>query len=303
MKNDTCVLAIDAGGTFFKSSMLRNDGRIIEDSQKKVPVDSHGSREGILMAYEEIVNKSFAYANENQYEIAGVGVSTPGPFDYENNMSFMKHKFESIYGIDLNKELKGRCKCLELLPIRFLHDAHAFLLGEYWNGAAKGFSNVAAAVIGTGIGFGIIKNGKLLKNDLGGPYISIYGKPWGEGILEDVVSRRGIINLYKQFSAGNCPNDIDVIDIAISAINDQDPNGLRAFGQVGRVLALGIRDVLKEHEIECLVFGGQISKSFSLMETELNDNLSDVGSLKKIVMGQNIQYSTQIGAGSMIFNR
>ena len=300
MKNASYALAIDAGGTFFKASIVREDGVIVEASHKKAAVDSSGSMDEIIDAYKSIINDSFDYARERNIEIEGIGISTPGPFDYENSTSYMKHKFQSIYGINLKEQLRNRCRLYSEIPIKFLHDAHAFLLGEYWAGAAKGFQNVAVVVIGTGIGFGLMQKGKLLKNNQGGPYVSIFEKKWEEGILEDVVSRRGIIKTYKQLSQQKGMEDVDVVDIACYAEENKDEHAKEAFSETGRVLAQNIKDILNEMEVECLVLGGQISKSFHLMESQLKNGFSDLETLKKITMGQNIDFSTQIGVASTI---
>lgn len=302
MKSARYALAIDAGGSFFKSSIVQDDGTIVKNSQKKTAVNSQGDKDEIFNAYLDIINNTFDYAQKNGLLIEGIGISTPGPFDYKNSISYMKHKFQSIFGINLIDELYSRCKCIENLPIQFVHDAHAFLLGEYLIGSANSFNNIAAVVIGTGIGFGIIKNRELLTNAQGGPYVSIFRMPLDDGILEDYVSRRGIINIYNKLAGKDKMSDIDVIDIANLASENNDEFALDAFSTAGRILAHGIHDVLNEQEIECLILGGQISKSFNLMKDELRNGLMDIKSLKKIMMGCNIDFSAQIGAAAVIFD-
>jgi len=288
------VLAIDAGGSYFKSCIVDAKGRVVQGSHYKTPVDSGGSADNIYIAYENTIGRAFVFAEKNGLKIDGIGISTPGPFDYANYTSLMKHKFQSIYGVNLKKTLQKRCNLPNDLPIQFIHDAHAFLLGEHWNGAAKGFANAAGVTIGTGLGFGLIKNNKICSNESGGPYISLYKIPWEDGIIEDVVSKRGIIGLYKKLSGQE--KDIDVIDIEFLARNG-DQSAIDTFAYVGRALGTVLEPIAQETGIECLVLGGQISRAFDFMEAELKKRLP----LKKIAMGQNIDNSALIGAANSIF--
>lgn len=294
MSKCSYVLAIDAGGSYFKSCIVDKKGRVVEGSHYKTPVDSDGIAENIYLAYENTIGRAFVFAEKNGFGIDGIGISTPGPFDYANYTSLMKHKFQSIYGVNLRETLHKRCSLPENFPIKFIHDAHAFILGEHWSGAAKGFENVAGITIGTGLGFGLIKNNKICGNESGGPYISLFKTPWENGIIEDVVSKRGIITFYKKMSAKD--NDIDVIDIEYLARNG-DKSAIDTFAHSGRTLGIVLKPIVEETGIECLVLGGQISRAFDLMETEIKNSLI----LKKISMGQNIDNSALVGAANSIF--
>ena len=294
MNKCSYVLAIDAGGSYFKSCIVDNRGRVMQDSHYKTPVDSGGIAENIYLAYETTIGRAFVFAEKNGFKIDGIGISTPGPFDYANYTSLMKHKFQSIYGVNLRDMLQKRCSLPDDFPIKFIHDAHAFLVGEHWNGAAKGYENAAGVTIGTGLGFGLIKDNKICGNESGGPYISLFKAPWGYGIVEDYVSKRGIISLYNKLSGNE--NDIDVIDIEYLA-RDGDKNAINTFAQTGKILGTVLKPIADETKFDCLVLGGQISRAFIFMEAALKSCLN----LKKIAMGQNIDDSALIGAANTIF--
>lgn len=298
MRKCRYVLAIDAGGSYFKSCIVDVKGRIMQGSYYKTPVDSGGSAENIYSAYENTVGMAFIFADKHGTQIDGIGISTPGPFDYANYKSLMKHKFQSIYGIDLREMLYKRCSLPRDLSIKFIHDAHAFVLGEYWNGSARGFRNVACITIGTGLGFGLIKNNRICDNGSGGPCISLFKTPWEDGILEDVVSKRGIIGLYKKMSGKE--ESIDVIDIEYLA-RKGDTAAIHTFEQAGGVLGTALKPIAEEMGIECLIFGGQISKAFDLMEKELKSCLTGT-MIKEIAMGRNIDYSTLYGAARSVLD-
>lgn len=232
-------ILLDVGGTFIKCG----DGR-------SVPVDSNGTREVISASLREAVGP---WADGDL-----VGVAIPGPFDYGKGIFLMKHKFAAVYG----ESFRALAGLPENADVRFIHDVNCMLLGELSTGAAKGFRNVALVTLGTGLGFSMAIDGEILKAPTGSPLVSVYSRPFQDGILEDFASKRGIMRLYNLF--GGTPAG-SVKEIADKAAKGYVP-ALGAFREAGEILALSLKEILAEYGIECLLFGGQISKSFRFME-------------------------------------
>lgn len=302
MKNkDVAVLAIDAGGTYFKSGIIDADGCEITGDVAKIPIDSDGSKENIISVYCEIIVRAFDYSRKANKILIGMGVSTPGPFDYSGYKSLMTHKFKNIYGVNIRDELYKQGVIPEGFGVKFMHDAHAFLLGEHWVGAAKGFARAAAVIIGTGLGFGCMLDGRIMENSSGGPFISIYKRPYEEGILEDYVSGRGVVKIYRKLAKIGESVSIDAKEIGLLADSGKDANAIKAYEEMGRILAENLHDILNEFSIECLIFGGQISKSFAIMEGELRKGLEGIVALKKISKGYYIDSSPLVGVARSVF--
>lgn len=287
MSSLAATLAIDAGGTYFKSALVLPSGEILAGSRRSTPVDSQGAADAILASYVVIIRAALAGAAAAGLRLAAIGISTPGPFDYANCTSLMTHKFSAIRGINLRDTLHGTVPEIRAVPMLFLHDAHAFILGEHHCGAATGHANAAAFTLGTGLGFGCILGGQIRDNGAGGPFVSIYKTPCRESILEDYVSRRGIIRLFREQRqrVGLAPDArldaLDVIDIDLLA---RSPEGgaaseaaRNAFRETGALLGQTLRPILKELALTCLVAGGQISKGFNLFGDALRDALGDAG--------------------------
>lgn len=291
------VLGIDAGGTYFKSVLIKNGIEVVKDTALKTP--SGSSKDEILKCYCEIIKFARHFVSDVGGRLIGIGVSTPGPFDYKNGISLMQHKLTGIYGVNLKKSLKDM-GMLGDMPMGFLHDGPAFLLGEYLLGSGNGFKNIACITLGTGTGFAVMKNGKLCLKENGDTAFSIYGKPLNGLTVEDFLSHRGIINFYKKLSGFE--NDIDVYGIELAATQNNDKFAFETFKKTGEFIAKAVKDILVEEKIECLILGGQISKGFPLMEETLKDGLSDVASLKSVIRGADLDFSPQIGAVSLIFN-
>ena len=187
-------------------------------------------------------------------------------------------------------------------PVTFIHDANAVLAGELWRGNAYGRRNVAVVTLGTGLGFAISRNGRILCNPLGGPLLSIFGLSYDGSILEDYVSRRGILAIYKQLNSEADSNHLDVADIGEMA-QKGDTISILTFETVGRILGETLKDILSDRKIECLLFGGQISRSFPYIQNPFQKALGHVESLSKIATVQNIDYAAFWGAVSTILQR
>lgn len=250
-------LLLDVGGTFIKCP----DGR-------SVPVDSDGSRDSIVMSLKEAVG--------NLSSVARIAVAIPGPFDYGRGVFLMKHKYRSVYGENFSALVDAPPN----VEFRFIHDVNCMLLGEMYSGAGKGYGNVAMVSLGTGLGFSMYREGKILENAAGSPAVSIYMLPFRDGVLEDYASKRGFLRLYSE-AGGKIVEGLTVKDIAEQA-KTGNPASEYCFREAGHIIGKSISSILEAYDIECLLFGGQISKSFDLMEDSLRKELANVGSLKKI---------------------
>ena len=114
-----------------------------------------------------------------------------------------------------------------------------------------------------------------------------------DGILEDYVSKRGFLRIYAEL-AGSADPALTVADLGRMA-SEGDPAAKATFAEAGRILAGGIRGLLEEQKIECLLMGGQISRSFALLEPALREGLQGVGSLRTIAPAAHIGHAAFYG--------
>jgi glucokinase len=285
------VLAIDAGGTYFKSALVDNAGGIIEGSFFADPVNSQGGKEEITAVYGLIIRRALGLAESSGARLTGVGVSTPGPFDYAAGMSLMTHKFQCLKGVPLREELRRLGGLSAETQVVFTQDVRAFLAGELWTGAAKGVECSAAVTLGTGLGFGVVKDSKVLDNGKGGPPVSIFNRPYKNGILEDAVSARGISARYKSLSGVSAAPR----EIAERAAKG-DAHAIKVFLETGETLASELAGLLAEFGAKRLIFGGQISKAFGFIGPAFQERTRLSGAEIQAVPAKNIELSALIGA-------
>lgn len=256
-------LFLDVGGTFIKTS----DGR-------EIPVDSDGSIDAISASFSEAVGR---FCRDASADATGcgydIGIAIPGPFDYAHGIFRMTHKYATVNG----KDFRSLAGVPERVGLRFAHDVNCMLAGEVYAGNGRGFDRVALVSLGTGLGFSMSIDGEILKNDIGSPRVSIFGLPYRDGILEDYASKRGIMNRYRSMSG----ETLSVKEIATRA-KTGDNAAVTAMSETGQIIAEVISPILTEYGVECLLFGGQISRSFSLMEGALRKGLANVPSLRSL---------------------
>lgn len=290
--HDPAFLLLDVGGTYIKSAVFSKEGDLWENAAEIHPTHSDASAEQILCGMGEVIAKATERILASHHVLAGVGVSFPGPFNYFTGVSLMKHKFQNLYGISLLDYLRTLPQVTPEVPVVFGHDANSALEGEMWKGAAQGHLQAAMVTLGTGLGFAYAKQGLVQMNETGGPALSVYSRPYRDGILEDYVSRRACLRRYAELTGAVFEGD--VVDIA-QAAREGHPAAKQTFVEMAAALAEGIRPLLRENEIDCLVVGGQISKSFDIFGESIRHALSDLPFLKKIVPARHFSNAALLG--------
>jgi glucokinase len=145
-------------------------------------------------------------------------------------------------------------------------------------GNGKGFANVCLVSLGTGLGFAMATEGNVLMTPTGSPLVSIWNLPYNGGILEDYASKRGFYNTWEIVTGSRPSEDMTVAEMGRLA-GEGDQTALEVFRKVGEFIGKNIKGHLTEYKTECLLFGGQISRSFRFMEEAVKKELSDIEGL------------------------
>lgn len=249
-----CIFALDAGGTYLKYALMDENGNAIPRTQGQAPSHADGTKEEIGQAFTKVGCYALEQAKLCGLTLKGIAISFPGPFDYDQGISHMAHKYAAINGVSITPMVKAGAGDV---PIDYLHDSTAFLLGEYAKGAAANFQRPAGVMLGTGLGFAAMVSGRVLVQPDQRPRVVLWNKPYQDGISEDYISRRAILKAY-----GNQPG-MDVKDIAERALAGEEKAKtvfLDLAFHMGQILA----PVIKNLAADCLVVGGQIAKSGKL---------------------------------------
>lgn len=189
------IIGVDLGGTFIKIGVVDDKGDILD--KKELPTPK--SREEILNVISENIG-SFLRAYPE--EITGIGIGTPGLVDEEGKV-FLAPNLPDWNDLNLKKIFEDKFH----VPVKVENDVTAFTWGEYKFGAGKGYENIICITLGTGVGGGIILNGKLLRGsqysavEIGHMPISYKGpvcKCGNMGCLERYVGSQYVVAMTKE---------------------------------------------------------------------------------------------------------
>lgn len=278
MTRNSAYILMDVGGTFIKSGIMTADSVLVEGTQQTVAIDSNGSKEEIISSLTAAVRQGIDLAQSNGYVPAGIGICMPGPFNYYTGVSAMVHKFAGIKDIPLKEVIAESIPEYDI-PVVFGHDVNTQLYGEMCGGNGQGFDNVCLVALGTGLGFAMANGGKVLQTETGGPLVSIWNLPYNGGILEDYASKRGFYNTWEAVTGSKPAEDMTVADMGRLA-GEGDPTALEVFRRVGSFIGQNIKENLLKYEIKCLLFGGQISRSFRFMDNAVKEELAQIEGLE-----------------------
>ncbi len=253
-----CMLALDVGGTSIKLALIDSCGLPLRGTTGQMDFRSDGTSAEILDAFSRAASFGLQRAKETGYAISGCGIAFPGPFDYDLGISRMTHKMQAIAGIPLTPVLKN---VLGDMPVRYLHDSTAYLIGEAACGAASNAVSPACVMLGTGFGFAYMRNGRVRVGYDQRPHVILWNAPFKDGIVEDYVSRRAIRERFAKAAGSEVPPDVK--EIAAMAFKGSEA-ALDTFRVTGELLADILRPVLVSLDCDLLAIGGQIARSAEL---------------------------------------
>ena len=260
------VVALDVGGTTVDAACISVEGGLIGHI---VGSGSPAARaaDQIVQALAGIITA--ARAQGPDYKVTACGIAIPGPFDYAAGISRMTHKFQAINGMPLGEALQARSG----LSVCFINDAAAFGIGA---GARQlpGARRFVALTIGTGLGSSFIDHGKSIESgDRVPPDGEVWNLPLAGGILEDRVSARGVVSLYRRHSPSGPLSARDVSDLA----RQGDQAAVGAYREMGASLGSALAPVLARFAPEAVVIGGKVGQSLPLFGPALAQALTTAG--------------------------
>ena len=286
MTRGDVVGALDIGGTHVSGGRVNVASATLEAGSRAFePLPPRAGRTELLAAILR-VTRSVAKPG-----LAGLGVSVPGPFDYSGGVSEITHKLEGLHGVDLRAELQATA-LQDPTTIRFLNDAEAFLLGEWWAGAARGHLRAVGVTLGTGLGSAFSDEGAIVRSGAGvPPRGELYAVRFRGAPVEQTISRAALLAAYRTGSE----EGIDVEQIADRALAGER-SAHRVFTDLGTVLGQFLAPWLRAFEPSCLVVGGSIARSWDLFAGALLAGLGPIPGLRTVTVAAQLEDAQLLGA-------
>ena len=247
------VLGIDIGGTNTSFGLVDENGKVL--FRDSVSTKSAKVPEQLV---DLVYNNIQSYCLLNKIEIRAVGIGAPNGNFYNGTIEFAP-----------NLEWKGVIPLAYLFQRKFkvksvlTNDANAAALGEMLFGAARGMKDFIFITLGTGVGSGIVVNGKVVyghggfAGEIGHVIIDVNGRECGcgrKGCLETYCSGRGILKTYNEISNDyTIKNSKEVAELAIAG----NENALKTFTVTAKILAMALANSVAYTEPQAIfIFGG-----------------------------------------------
>ena len=260
---------IDVGGTTVKCGLFKTDGVLVEKWEIPTRTENNGSE--IVPDVAKTIEEKLAEKNISKEEVDGIGIGVPGPVNAEGDVIAAVNLFWGYK--KLSKELSE----LPGLTVKVGNDANVAALGEAWKGAAAGAKNVILVTLGTGVGGGIIVDGKIVAGHHGaGGEIGHANVMHDEtetcncgnkGCLEQYTSATGIVRLAKQALASSEEPSVlrEEKELSAKAVLDGYKSGdalsVRVMDKVGEILGGALAMFTAVVDPETIVIGGGVSKA------------------------------------------
>ncbi len=250
LTNNNAVIGVDLGATNIRSGKVVN-GEVVNLSKNKVPKTNDGQI--VIERLIETIETTF----DNHIKAIGIGV--PSLLDRKNGIVYQVQNIPSWKEVQLKTILESHFK----IPVTIDNDANCFALGERVFGAGKNFEDFVGLSIGTGLGCGIIKDGKLIPdaNGCSGEFGSLF---YLDSIVEDYCSSKFFINHYKTTGA-------ELFEKA----KQNDSKAINSFHEFGHHLGKAIQMILFSVDPEVIILGGSISEAFGFFSESMFQTLKE----------------------------
>ena len=259
---------VDIGGTTVKMGLFEEDGKILD--KWEIVTDTSEEGKAVLPNIASSIEAKIEEHNLDKRDILGIGAGVPAPVNSEgivNGSANLGWKY---------KEVKRELEELTGVTSYIGNDANVAALGEMWKGGGEGEKNMIMVTLGTGVGGGIIIDGKMLvgANGAGGEIGHIcvnYSEKdqcgcGNRGCLEQYASATGIVRLAKQklgqemrATALN-KEDVTAKDV-FDAVKAGDEVAQEIAVEFGRYLGYGLANLAAIADPAVFVIGGGVSNA------------------------------------------
>lgn len=198
------IIGIDLGGTSVKFAILTQEGEIQEKWSIKTNILDEGSH--IVPDIIASIQHHLELLNLSAEDFIGIGMGSPGAVDRFEGTVVGAYNLNWKTVQPIKKDIESALR----IPFFIDNDANVAALGERWKGAGENQPDVVFMTLGTGVGGGIVAEGKLLHGaggvagelghitvDFDRPFDCTCGK---KGCLETVASATGIVNLTRRYA-------------------------------------------------------------------------------------------------------
>ncbi len=270
-------IGVDIGGTNIKIALVDFDGKIIYSNT--TPTRAEMGYEAGVNNIKQAIKDLMQETNQDSKTIEAIGFGLPGQIDYKEGVVKNLPNIPGWVNIPLGKIIEEEFS----IPTRLDNDVRCAALGELNFGAGKGCENLICITIGTGIGSGIVLNGKLVRGasnaagEIGHIKMDLNGGPLcgcGDyGCFEAYASGPSIVSMAKEYISGGksakykemAADGIITPYLVAQAALQGDAVSIQIFKQMGKIIGTGLSSVINLLNPEKIIIGGGVADAGEIL--------------------------------------
>ena len=281
MENLHTIIGVDLGGTNIRA------GKVVQQKityTQKSPTPSNGTEMEVLERLFAVIDTCF------DKDTQSIGIGVPSIVDVKKGIVYNVTNIPSWKAVPLKSILENRYN----IPVFINNDANCFALGEKYFGKAQNCENIVGLTIGTGMGSGLIFNGKLYE-----------GPNCGAGEFGNIPYLSSIFEHY-------CSGEFFAKEKSVTAIEaylrakEGNTEALKMFEEFGFHLGQAIKSILYAYDPEIIVMGGSLTNAYDFFKIAMIDAMQDFAYSNvlenlKIEISE-LEHSAIYGAAALFLN-
>lgn len=302
------VLAADLGGTNLRTAAVSRDGSILHQRKASTPHTSDPA--DIVRA---IAGEALACISVIDGRPLGFGVAAAALVDLKGIRVLSSPNLPQLNGVELTSAIRERVS----IPVFLENDATAAAIGEHWLGASREVANSVCVTLGTGVGGGLIIEGRPFRGSGGtaGEVGHICVEPDGiecgcgsHGCLEQYASATAIVRIAKElhFEHSGGTSELTSRDVCEAACSGE-AYAIETFRRMGRYLGIAMAGLVDVLNPEMILIGGGAAGAWDLFIEHLRSEIRSrafkhPAELLQIVRAELGDNAGILGAASVAFN-
>ncbi len=274
---------VDIGGTTCKIGLFEMSGSLLE--KWEIPTNTENGGAAILDDVAEAVLGKMKQKKLTEADVQGIGLGVPGPVGRDGTVFRCVNLGWDV--INVEKELGGKTG----LCVKAGNDANVAALGEMWQGGGRGHENVVMVTLGTGVGGGIIIDGKIVSgfHGAGGEIGHIKMKDQesgtcgcgGHGCLEQYASATGIVRLAKErLACKDTDSELSSVEdltakAVFDAARDGDETAKELVDELCTMLGTALANIAAVVDPEIFVIGGGVSRAGEILLNGIREHYEE----------------------------
>jgi glucokinase len=285
----TILVGIDIGGTKTAGAAVSPEGRVL--GREQLATADCASYDAFVQALIALVTRILQAAGADERALSGIGLGCPGPLDPERGTVHDPYTLPLPDGADIVSPLRQRFG----VPVVLEVDTYAAALGEHWLGAGAGHELVACVMVGTGIGCGLVRNGRVARGargaypEIGHHVIDPAGPPCycgARGCWEALASGTAIGRAGQEAAAAGRSERLLALaggraesvssEMVFRAAREGDEAAQQIIVRAAEATALGVHNIVHFLAPDAIILGGGVMQHYDLFAPAIERALARI---------------------------